>query len=44
MAVSIGRSKPPLPEEFMKPDEEGEIHAMFKKILEKKRKTEVKVL
>lgn len=34
MAVSLGRPRPPLPKGFMKHDEEREIYAMFKKILE----------
>ena len=37
MAVSLGRPKPPLPEEFMKHNEERKIHAMFKTILEERR-------
>ena len=37
MTVSLGRSKPPLPEAFMTPDEEKEICAMFQTILEEKR-------
>ena len=36
MAVSLGRSKPPLLERFMKYDEEVEIRDMFKKTLNKK--------
>lgn len=32
MAVSLGRPRPPLPEGFMKPDEERDVYAMFKKI------------
>ncbi|MEE9590891.1 MAG: glycyl-radical enzyme activating protein [Thermodesulfobacteriota bacterium] len=38
MAVSLGRPKPPLPEGFMKPDEEREVYAMFREIIEKKGK------
>jgi pyruvate formate lyase activating enzyme len=34
MAVSLGRPRPPLPERFMKPEEEREIQAMFRAILE----------
>ncbi len=41
MAVSLGRSRPSLPEGFMKHDEEIEIHAMFRTILEEKRRTVV---
>ena len=37
MAVSLGRSRPPLPERFMKYDEEIEIQAMFRRILKKKK-------
>jgi len=36
MAVSLGRPKPPLPEGFMKPDEEREIVGLFHKLLQKK--------
>jgi len=36
MAVSLGRPKPPLPEGFMKPDEEGETLALFRKLLQEK--------
>jgi pyruvate formate lyase activating enzyme len=38
MAVSLGRPKPPLPEHFMKPDEEEEIVALFRKLLREKGK------
>jgi pyruvate formate lyase activating enzyme len=38
MAVSLGRPKPSLPEGFMKPDEELEIHAMFKELVEERKK------
>jgi pyruvate formate lyase activating enzyme len=38
MTVSLGRPKPPLPEGFMKPDEEREILAMFKPLIEEKGK------
>ncbi len=37
MAVSLGRSRPPLPELFMTPDEERETQEIFMGILEKKR-------
>jgi pyruvate formate lyase activating enzyme len=37
MAVNLGRPRPPIPEGFMKYDEEREIYAMFKKILEERR-------
>ena len=37
MAVSLGRPKPHLPERFMTPDEEKEIHAIFQAILTEKR-------
>ena len=36
MAVSLGRPKPPLPEHFMKPDEEEEVVALFRKLLQEK--------
>jgi len=36
MAVSLGRLKPPLPEGFMRPHEEGEILALFRKLLQGK--------
>ena len=36
MAVGLGRSKPPLPEGFMKPDEEREILTMFGQLLQEK--------
>ena len=36
MAVSLGRPRPPLPEGFMKPDEEREIVALFHKLLQEK--------
>ncbi len=36
MAVKLGRPRPPLPEEFMKPDEEREIHDMFNELLREK--------
>lgn len=39
MAVSLGRPKPRLPHGFMKPDEEREINAMFKTLIEKKKET-----
>lgn len=38
MAVSLGRPRPPLPEGFMKPDEEREIVAMFTPLIEERRK------
>ncbi len=37
MASNLGKQKPPLPESFMKPDEEKEVYDTFKKILEEKR-------
>lgn len=37
MAVSLGRPRPSLPERFMEPNQEREIYAMFKKIIEEKR-------
>ncbi len=40
MAVSLGRPKPPLPERFMKPDEEREVYTMFRAIVEKRRRGE----
>ena len=36
MAVRLGREKPPLPEGFMKPDEERDIHEMFRELLREK--------
>jgi len=36
MAVSLGRSKSPLPERFMKQKEEREVYNVFKKILKEK--------
>jgi pyruvate formate lyase activating enzyme len=36
MAVTLGRPKPPLPEGFMKPDEEREIVALFRKLLQER--------
>jgi len=36
MAVSLGRRKPPLPEGFMKPDEERELVALFREMLQRK--------
>ena len=38
MAVNLGRPRPPLPRRFMKPDEERETHAMFRRIIEERRK------
>jgi pyruvate formate lyase activating enzyme len=37
MAVSLGRSPPSLPREFMKPNEEKEVYSIFKTIIENKR-------
>ncbi len=36
IATSLGRPKPPLPEGFMKPDEEEEIVALFRKLLQER--------
>ena len=36
MAVSLGRPKAPVPNEFMKSDEQNEIYSMFKKLIEQK--------
>jgi pyruvate formate lyase activating enzyme len=36
MAASLGRRRPPLPREFMKPDEERRIYSMFKAIIDEK--------
>ena len=36
MAVSLGKPRPPLPEGFMKPDEEKEVYAMFKTLIREK--------
>lgn len=36
MAVSLGRSRQPLPREFMKPDEERQTYSMFGTIIEEK--------
>jgi len=38
MAVTLGRSRPSLPEGFMKHDEEKKIYAMFRAILEERRR------
>jgi hypothetical protein len=34
MAVSLGRPKAPVPNEFMKPDEQNEIYSVFREIIE----------
>jgi pyruvate formate lyase activating enzyme len=36
MAASLGRPKTPVPNEFMKPDEQREIYSMFREIIEQK--------
>jgi pyruvate formate lyase activating enzyme len=36
MAVSLGRSRPHLPQRFMKPDEEKQVCSMFETIIEQK--------
>jgi len=36
MVASLGRPRPPLPREFMKPDEERQIYSMFRTIIEEK--------
>jgi pyruvate formate lyase activating enzyme len=36
MAVSLGKPRPPLPEGFMKPDEEKEVYAMFKTLIKER--------
>ena len=36
MAPSLGRSKPPLPEAFMKHEEEKEIYSLFRRLLREK--------
>lgn len=36
MAVNLGRPRPPLPMGFMKPDEEREVYAMFRTIIEER--------
>jgi pyruvate formate lyase activating enzyme len=36
MAVSLGKPGPPLPEGFMKPDEEKELYAMFKTLIKER--------
>jgi pyruvate formate lyase activating enzyme len=36
MAVSLGKTRPPLPEGFMKPDEEEEVYALFNSILKER--------
>ncbi|HHT9126323.1 MAG TPA: glycyl-radical enzyme activating protein [Candidatus Brocadiia bacterium] len=33
MLINLGKQKPPLPERFMKPEEEKEVRAMFKEII-----------
>lgn len=38
MATNLGKSKPPLPEEFMKRDEEERFYDMLKGIIEERRK------
>lgn len=38
MAPKLGKSKPPLPEGFMKPDEEEKIHDIFRAIIEEIKK------
>ena len=38
MAVNLGLPKPPLPEEFMRHDEEREVYDMFKTLIEERRK------
>ena len=43
MAVNIGSPRPSLPTSFMSPDKEVEIRTMFRKIIEKKRKTSIYV-
>ena len=37
MSVKLGKPKPPLPERFMKPNEEREVYDMFKSLIEEKR-------
>ncbi len=44
MSVKLGKPKPHLPERFMKPDEEGEVYAMFKSLFEEKDRRLGKVL
>ena len=36
MAVSLGGTKPPLPEGFMKPDEERKVYAMFTALIDQR--------
>jgi hypothetical protein len=36
MYLCLGRPKPPLPERFMKPDEEKEVYAFFESMLREK--------
>ena len=36
MAVSLGRPKTPVPNKFMKPDEQNEIYSLFSEIIEQK--------
>ena len=43
MTGSLGKSMPSLPEEFMKPDEERELSAMFRTILEERRGTKRRI-
>jgi len=42
--ISLGRTRPPLPQEFVKPDEERQIHALFRTIIEERlKRVEVKI-
>lgn len=37
MFAKLGRQKPPLPESFMKPDEEKDVYEMFREIIEERK-------
>ncbi len=42
--ISLGRTRPPLSQEFVKPDEERQIHALFRTIIEERlKRVEVKI-
>ncbi len=40
MAVSLGRPRPPLPERFMKPDEERKVYEMFNAIIAQRQRND----
>ncbi len=43
MAVNLGKQRPPIPEGFMKADEERKVYTMFRKILEGKKRAALTV-